>query len=83
MYASRDSSWGSFNDTILYVITTIPCQKGVAIMTSKKDPIELDAVMLISHSTQSQWSFEDYTRRVIRTARIKCRKLSDGLKEAD
>ena len=52
-------------------------------MTSKKDPIELDAVMLITHSTQSQWSFEDYTRRVIRTARIKCRKLSDGLKEAD
>ena len=51
-------------------------------MTSRKDSIELDSVMLIMHSAQSQWSFEEYMERVMRTSRIKLRKISEGLKKA-
>ena len=50
-------------------------------MTKKQDPIELDAVMLIMHSAQSQWNFEDYMKRVMRAARIKARKISENLKD--
>lgn len=52
-------------------------------MTKKQDPIELDAVMLIMHSAQSIWSFEDYTRRVLRTGRIKLKKIGEGLQGTD
>ena len=51
-------------------------------MTSRKDSIELDSVMLIMHSAQSQWSFEEYMERVMRTSRIKLRKISEGLGKA-
>jgi major membrane immunogen (membrane-anchored lipoprotein) len=42
-------------------------------MTKKQDPVEIDAVLLIMHSSQSVWSFEEYAKRVLRTARIKIR----------
>jgi hypothetical protein len=51
-------------------------------MTSRKDSIELDSVMLIMHSAQSQWSFEEYMERVMRTSRIKLMKISAGLGKA-
>ena len=51
-------------------------------MTKKQDPVELDAVMLIMHSSQSQWSFEEYVSRVLRMGRIKVKKITAGLKEA-
>lgn len=48
-------------------------------MTKKLDPVELDAIMLIAHSAQSNWSFEEYVKRVLRVARIKAKKISEGL----
>ena len=51
-------------------------------MTVKKNSIELDSVMLIMHSAQSQWTFEEYMERVMRTSRIKIRKIGEGLEKA-
>ncbi len=51
-------------------------------MTSRKDSIESDSVMLIMHSAQSQWSFEEYMKRVMRTSRFKLRNISEGLGES-
>jgi hypothetical protein len=52
-------------------------------MTKKQDPIDLDAVMLITHSAQSIWTFEEYMQRVLRASRIKLKKIGKGLKESE
>jgi hypothetical protein len=50
-------------------------------MTKKQDPIEMDASIMILHSSQSIYSFEEYIQRVARSARIKLRRVSKDVKE--
>jgi len=50
-------------------------------MTKKQDPVELDSILLITHAAQSNWSFEGYTSRVVRAARIKMKKIGEGLQD--
>ena len=51
-------------------------------MTSKQDPVELDALQLIHHAAQTNKSLEGYMQRVIRVARYRTKKLVDGVKES-
>ena len=50
-------------------------------MTSKQNPVDLDAYSLILHAAQCNQSFEDYSDRVIRAARAKIKKISSNLVE--
>ena len=52
-------------------------------MTSKQDPVELDAYQLILHAAQQGQSFERYEMRVVRLARKKIRRISEGLMNCD
>ena len=52
-------------------------------MTSKQDPVELDAYMLMLHSAQQGQSYERYKQRVDNMARKKIRRISEGLLEDD
>lgn len=48
-------------------------------MTTKQNPIDLDACELLLHAAQTGQSFEDYSDRVIQAARAKCKILSKNL----
>ena len=48
-------------------------------MTTKQNPVELDACDLLLHAAQVGQSFEDYSDRVIQAARAKCKILARNL----
>jgi hypothetical protein len=50
-------------------------------MTTKQNPIDLDACELLLHAAQTGQSFEDYSDRVIQAARAKCKMLARDLRE--
>ena len=52
-------------------------------MTSKQDPVDLDAYTMMLHAAQSGMTFEEYEMRVVRVARKKIRKLGEGLVKDD
>jgi hypothetical protein len=49
-------------------------------MTKPISPIELDAISLIEHAAKLGCPFEDYLKSVARNARVKVKKISEGLK---
>jgi hypothetical protein len=50
-------------------------------MTTPIPPVELDAMSLIGHAARSGIPFEEYLKKVARNARVKVRKVAEGLKD--
>jgi len=48
-------------------------------MTSKQDPVEIDAYMVMLHAAQQGQPLEAYIGRVMNMARKKVKRIAEGL----